>query len=132
MTTVAIQDRRSLTLSTEAVLDAIVEFDRKRGGTLASATIVGTELRDAPSPTFLVTIRARGLGSVEERRFDMTQLAAAIINYCAAVSIPLPRHGTKMIEVSSEGLTFTIDAAVEVRRLHPSSSAAGTARSIRT
>jgi hypothetical protein len=120
MAKVRIQEIRKLLLPVETVVDAILELDRSHGGALASAKLVEVRVETGTDPG-LSLVLMQGSGSdaaVVEKHFTLPAVAAAAIHYCFRARIPLPRQGTKSIEVTPEGYQLTIQTITEVLRLH--------------
>src|SRR5580698_8895340 len=120
MAKVRIQEIRKLLLPVETVVDAILELDRSHGGALASAKLLEVRVETGAEPG-LSLVLMQGSGSaaaVVEKHFTLPAVAAAAIHYCFRARIPLPRQGTKSIEVTPEGYQLTIQTITEVLRLH--------------
>jgi hypothetical protein len=115
---VPIYESRRLLLPIETALDAAIEFDRQQGGSLWQNDVTETRLVSGRDPMLVVTTQAPGQAP-ERRQFDLPTLAAAIIHYCVRARIPLPRQGRKSIEISQEGVTFSLDTTVKLDRRHP-------------
>jgi hypothetical protein len=118
MAKVSISEVRRLTLPIETAVDAVLQLDRDRGGVLSLGTLVGAQVESGDEAGLLLSVRLSGPGEVEHRKFAMPEIAAAIINYCWQSRIPLPRHGTKTLEVASDGFTFTVETSSQLPRRH--------------
>ena len=59
-----------------------------------------------------------GSAAAIQKHYTLPAVAAAAIHYCFRARIPLPRQGTKSIEVVAEGFQLTIQHTTEVLRLH--------------
>jgi hypothetical protein len=118
MATFSIQETRRLTLPIEAVVEAVLQFDRDSGGTLSHGTIVDATIESDPSPSLALTMQSRKSQSIEHRTFNLAAIAAAIIHYCRQARIPLPRGGKKTLEVVPEGLAFCIQATINMPSWH--------------
>jgi hypothetical protein len=118
MAKIQVHELRKLILPVETALDAVLELDCEQGGTLAFGAIVSAQIAPEPEPGLLVVVRRRGTDATESRKFELPIMAAAFIRYCWKCRIPLPRHGSKTIEVAPEGFVFTIEGTVEVVRRH--------------
>lgn len=120
MAKVRIQEVRKLLLPAETVVDAILELDRSHGGALANAKLIEVRVESGADPGLsLILSQGTGAGvTTLERHFTLPAIAAAAIHYCFRARIPLPRHGTKSIEVTPEGYQLTIQTVTEVLRLH--------------
>lgn len=114
---VCIFETRRLTLPLETPVDAVIEFDRLQTGTLWQQVITESRLVPGTKPVLLVASRLPG-HPPERREFDLPTLAAAIIHYCVRARIPLPRNGRKAIDITSDGVTFSIESTVNLDRRH--------------
>ncbi len=120
MAKVHIQEVRKLLLPVETVVDAILELDRSHGGVLANAKLTEVRIETGTDPGLsLVLLQGSAAAATPlEKHFTLPAIAAAAIHYCFRARIPLPRHGTKSIEVTPEGYQLTIQTGTEVLRLH--------------
>lgn len=118
MPTFPIHETRRLLLPLEAVVEAVLQFDRDSGGTLAHGTIVDATIESDPTPSLALTMQAARSRSIEHRSFNLAAIAAAIIHYCRQARIPLPRGGKKALEVVPEGLVFCIETSIDMRTWH--------------
>ncbi len=120
MAKVRIQEVRKLLFSIETVVDAVLELDRSHGGTLAIGKVmeVRVETGGTPGLTLVVMQGSGGSAAAIQKHYTLPAVAAAAIHYCFRVRIPLPRQGTKSIEVVADGFQLTINTPNEVLRLH--------------
>jgi len=118
MAKVPVHELRKLILPLETAVDAVLELDIEQGGSLSFGVIVEAQIDSEPEPGLTLAVQRRGSESVERRKFTLPVLAAAFIRYCWKCRIPLPRHGSKRIEIAPEGFVFTIEGSVEVIRRH--------------
>jgi hypothetical protein len=118
MAKLPIHETRRLVLPLETAVDAVLELDREYGGTLAHGTIVKAYVESDAAPGLMLEVRTAADLGVERRRFTLPAIAAAFINYCWKARIPIPRSGTKRIEVVPEGFAITIECHTEVVRRH--------------
>lgn len=109
---------RRLVLPLETVIDAVQQLDRDRAGALSVGTIIEAQVESEPEPGLVLWVRSPGSGAVESRKLALPMIAAAIINYCWQSRIPLPRQGTKTLEIVPEGFAFTIETTLQVPRRH--------------
>jgi hypothetical protein len=120
MAKVRIQEVRKLLLPFETAVDAILDLDRSHGGTLANAKLLEARVETGADPALCLMV-VQGVGDsaiTVEKRYTLAAVAAAAIRYCSRARIPLPRHGTKSIEVVAEGFQLSIQVQSEVPRLH--------------
>jgi len=118
MAKVSIQEVRKLLLPMETAVDAILELDRSHGGTLASGRLTEVRLETGDDPGLLLVLTPGSGKPAVEKRYTLAAIAAAAIHYCFRARIPLPRQGTKSIEIVPEGFQLTIQTQTEILRLH--------------
>lgn len=118
MAKVSIHEVRRLVLPLDTVVDAILQLDRDRAGTLSLGSILDAQVESEPEPGLMLTAQLPGAVGIERRKFAMPMIAAAIINYCWQSRIPLPRQGAKTLEIVPEGFAFTIQTQLQVPRRH--------------
>jgi hypothetical protein len=118
----AIRETRQLVLPLQTVLDAVVQYDRRSFGLLSRGEIVQAELihdLDASQRGMNIAVMLPDESVIEWRRFDINELAAAIIDYCRSKKIPLPYAGSKWLSISKEGAAFSIENTVDVNKAKP-------------
>jgi hypothetical protein len=118
MAKVPVHELRKLVLPLETAVDAVLELDSEQGGSLAFGAILEAKIESGPEAGLALVVQRRGSESTEQRKFTLAILAAAFIRYCWKCRIPLPRAGSKRIEIAPEGFVFTIEGTVEVIRRH--------------
>ena len=118
MAKVSIHEVRRLVLPIETVVDAVLLFDRERAGALAHAAVVEAKVASGDDAGLVLSVRIAGSEAIEQRKFALPALAAAIIHYCWIARIPLPRQGAKKLEVVPEGFAFTIESTLQLPRRH--------------
>lgn len=116
MSMVSIKETRHLVFDLQTVLDAVVQFDRRAHGPLSRGEVVQAEFVHGTrgSDGMDVAVRAPEDRVIEWRRYGVTELAAALINYCRAKRIPLPYAGEKALSITREGASFSIQNTVSV------------------
>ena len=118
MAKVSISEVRRLTLPIDTAVDAVLQLDRDRGGSLSHGSILEARVDSGDDAGLFLSVRQSGTGDVEQRKFTVPEIAAAIINYCWQARIPLPRHGTKTLEAIADGFTFTVETNSQLPRRH--------------
>jgi hypothetical protein len=120
MANVSIHEVRQLVFSIETVVDAVLELDRSHGGALSISELVEVHVDGGEVPGLRLQV-TRGSGASAtsvETHYTPTAIAAAVMSYCFRARIPLPRQGTKRIDMVPDGFQLTITSTVEVLRLH--------------
>jgi hypothetical protein len=118
MPKVQVHELRRLLLPVETAVDAVIELDREHGGMLSRSALLEVQVDTGAEPGLVIVFQPAGSEERVRRRFSQAAIAAAIINYCWKARIPLPRNGTKRIDVVPDGFAMTIEATVELLRKH--------------
>jgi hypothetical protein len=116
MSAVSIKETRHLVFGLPTVLDAVLQSDRRAHGPLSRGEIVQAELVHGTRGRDGMDVAVRGHDDrvIEWRHYGVTELAAALINYCRAKRIPLPYAGEKSLAITSQGASFSIQNTVNV------------------
>lgn len=117
MSRLTLQDCRRLKFTIPALLDAALTFDREHNGWMWRAS--GHSLVIDAGGGGAVTIEARrsAAAAAETVNRSPAWVAAALLQYCFKRRIPIPRNGTKTIEVLPDGLGVAM--LVEVTMVWP-------------
>lgn len=120
MSKVPIHESRKLRFPLATAVDAVLELDRSHGGQLAAGKLVEARIEGGEDPGLVLVIMEGSdeSGEAVQKHYTLPAVAAAAIHYCIRARIPLPRLGTKSIEVLSDGFQLAITLATEVPRLH--------------
>ena len=120
MANTLIHENRRLQFPLDTLVDALIELENKQGHWPAKATVVGASIDnsgDANAGVILSIHRPEG-GEVIERRYSLPMLAAAIVNYCLTVRVPIPRNSTKSIQVLADSVALVLENTVIVQSRH--------------
>ena len=116
MSSVTIKESRRLLLPLETVLEALVHFDRRSNGPLSRGDVLQADfVKDQLNGDAIeVAVRMPGGRDIEWQPFNFVAIAAAIISFCRAKRIPLPMSGVKSIELTRDGVSFSIENQVSI------------------
>jgi len=125
-----IHETRRLQFPLDTLVDALIELEDKQGHWPPKATVVGATIDnsgDKDASVVLSVHRPEG-GAVLERRYSLSMIAAAIVNYCLTVRVPMPRKSSKTIQVLADGVVLVLENTVMLQSRHEelSTLAAGT------
>jgi hypothetical protein len=115
-----IHENRRLQFPLDTLVDALIELEKKQGHWPSRATVVGASTDnsgDDNAGVILSVDRADG-GAVVERRYSLPMIAAAIVNYCLTVRVPIPRNSTKSIQVLADSVALVLENTVMVQTRH--------------
>jgi hypothetical protein len=131
-----IHENRRLQFPLDTLVDALIELENKQGHWPSKATVVGASIDnsgDGKAGVILSIHRPEG-GEVIERRYSLPMLAAAIVNYCLTVRVPIPRNSTKSIQVLPDSIALVLENTVMLQSRHEELSTlpAGSVRTVPT
>jgi hypothetical protein len=115
-----IHENRRLQFPLDTLVDALIELENKQGHWPPKATVVGASIDnsgDDKAGVVLSVHRPEG-GEVIERRYSLAMIAAAIVNYCLTVRVPIPRNSTKSIQVLADSVALVLENTVMVQTRH--------------
>jgi hypothetical protein len=115
-----IHESRRLQFPLDTLVDALIELENKQGHWPPKATVVGASIDnsgEADANVILSIHRAEG-GEVIERRYSLSKLAAAMVNYCLAMRVPIPRNSTKSIQLLRDGVALVLENTVMLQSRH--------------
>ncbi|MHB8813352.1 MAG: hypothetical protein ACYDAE_08790 [Steroidobacteraceae bacterium] len=120
MANTLIHETRRLQFPLDTLVDAIIELEDKQGHWPSKATVVGASIvnsGDEDAGVVLSIHRPEG-GEIIERRYSLSMIAAAIVNYCLTVRVPMPRNSTKTIQVLADGIVLMLENTVMLQSRH--------------
>jgi len=115
-----IHENRRLQFPLDTLVDALIELEKKQGHWPSRATVVGASTDnsgDDNAGVILSIDRADG-GEVTERRYSLAMIAAAIVNYCLTMRVPIPRKSTKSIQVLADSVALVLENTVMLQARH--------------
>ena len=115
MTNVLMHESRRLALPLETVVDALVEFDHVHKRWPEHAILEGA--RVDPSG-IVISLKHSGKDASIERLYSLAIIAAAIINYCAKMRVPIPRNASKSVAITATGVAMTLEGTLFLQRQH--------------
>ncbi|HEX5458999.1 MAG TPA: hypothetical protein VFX20_03425 [Steroidobacteraceae bacterium] len=120
MANTLIHESRRLQFPLDTLVDALIELENKQGHWPPKATVVGASIDnsgESDSNVILSIHRAEG-GDVIERRYGLSKLAAAMVNYCLTMRVPIPRNSTKSIQLLRDGVALVLENTVMLQSKH--------------
>ena len=126
MTKLQINDYRRITVPYPLVLDAALAFDREHNGWLWRAS--EHTLTILPAADCSIAIGARRSGAAETASVERSAawVAAALLQYCFKLRIPIPRQSCKGVELTSAGIDLIISTSVALLPIELSAADAQT------
>jgi hypothetical protein len=115
-----IHESRRLQFPLDTLVDALIELENKQGQWPPKATVVGASIDNSGTNEAGVVLsvhRAEG-GEVIERRYSLSKLAAAMVNYCLTMRVPIPRNSTKSIQFLDDGVALLLENTVILQTRH--------------
>lgn len=120
MANTLIHENRRLQFPLDTLVDALIELESKQGHWPAKATVVGASIDNSGGDNdgVILSIHRPEGGEVIERRYSLPMLAAAIVNYCVTVRVPIPRNSTKSIQLLADSVALVLENTVTVQSRH--------------
>lgn len=132
MANTLIHENRRLQFPLDTLVDALIELEDKQGHWPAKTTVVGASIDNSGDSEagVVLSIHRQDSDEVTERRYSLPMLAAAIVNYCLTMRVPIPRNSTKSIQVLTDGVALVLENTVMLQSRHEelSTLAAGSVR----
>jgi len=115
-----IHETRRLQFPLDTLVDALIELEDKQGHWPSKSTVVGAGIdnSDAGDACVVLSIHRQEGGEVVERRYNLSLVAAAIVNYCVTMRVPIPRNSTKSIQVLADGVALLLENTVMLNSRH--------------
>jgi hypothetical protein len=117
---ILIHETRRLQFPLDTLVDALIELEDKQGHWPATATVVGASIDNSGDgdATIVLSIHRPEGGEVSERRYSLPLVAAAIVNYCVTMRVPIPRNSSKSIQVLADGVALMLENTVILNSRH--------------
>ncbi|HEX8757884.1 MAG TPA: hypothetical protein VF745_16220 [Steroidobacteraceae bacterium] len=115
-----IHESRRLQFPLDTLVDALIELEDKQGHWPSRATVVGASI-DKPGEgdaCVVLSVHRSDSDKVSERRYALPVVAAAIVNYCVTMRVPIPRNSTKSIQVLADGVALMLENTVMLQSRH--------------
>lgn len=120
MANTLIHESRRLQFPLDTLVDALIELEEKQGHWPSKATVVGASIDNLGGGGAMVVLtvhRSEG-GEISERQYTSPMIAAAIVNYCVAMRVPIPRNSSKSIQVLEDGVALVLENTVILHTRH--------------
>lgn len=121
MANTLIHETRRLQFPLDTLVDALIELEDKQGHWPPKATVVGASIDQSTTTDndrVILSIHRPESGKVIERRYSLPMIAAAIVNYCVTLRVPMPRNSTKTLQVLSDGVALVLENTVILQSRH--------------
>lgn len=120
MANTLIHENRRLQFPLDTLVDALIELENKQGHWPSRATVVGASIDNSGDDNagVILSIHRPDGGEVIERRYSLPMIAAAIVNYCLTVRVPIPRNSTKSIQVLPDSVALVLENTVMLQSRH--------------
>jgi hypothetical protein len=117
MTRLTLQDSRRLKFTVPALLDAALTFDREHNGWLWRAADHSLVIDAGGGGAVTIQARKSGATAFETVNRSPAWVAAALLQYCFKRRIPIPRAGTKTLEVLPDGVVMLVEVTMALPAL---------------
>jgi hypothetical protein len=123
-----LEERRELTMHGQALLEALLEFDRVNNGWLWRATEHRLSINTEASPPVVVEAKRNDGDELARAEFSIGHVAATFIHMCRTLRIPMPRNSRKEVKITAEGATLILHLSAPIQRRHTHSAAVPAAK----
>jgi hypothetical protein len=114
-----IHENRRLHFPLDTLVDALIELEDKQGHWPPKATVVGAAIdRSGEEDAVVLSVHLPQSDEIVERRYTLPRVAAAIVNYCVTMRVPMPRNSTKSIQVLADGIALVLENTVMLQSRH--------------
>jgi hypothetical protein len=121
MANTLIHESRRLLLPFDTVVDALIELEIKHGRWPANAALVEVTVHDGEDDrarSVVLSVRPPNQQPVVDRTYTLPLIAAAIVNYCLTMRVPMPRSSSKTIQFLPEGIALLLENTLMLQRRH--------------
>lgn len=121
MANTLIHETRRLQFPLDTLVDALIELEEKQGHWPSQATVVGASIdqsNTADVDRVILSIHQSDSGKVIERKYSLQMIAAAIVNYCVTLRVPMPRKSSKSVQILPDGVALLLENTVILQSRH--------------
>lgn len=121
MANTLIHESRRLLLPFDTVVDALIDLEIKHGRWPTNATLADVTVHDGEDDrarSVVLSVRVPNSPAVVERTYTLPLIAAAIVNYCLTMRVPMPRSSSKTIQFLPEGIALLLENTLMLQRRH--------------
>lgn len=113
----ALSELRHVTFTKDALIMAVKLYFAATKKPLPAGVVDGCDIIAAPDTQVVISIRDEPTGHVNKIAVPAETIAAAMINYCKKVNVPLPREGKKSLLVSGDNLILVVNVQAQPTNL---------------
>jgi hypothetical protein len=115
-----IHESRRLQFPLDTLVDALIELEDKQGHWPPRTTVVGASIDNSEGngAGVVLSVHRPDGDAVTERRYSLSMIAAAIVNYCLTLRVPIPRNSTKSIQLLADGVALLLENTVMLQSRH--------------
>lgn len=99
---------RRIVFTSEELKEALTLYSRTANGPLPPGTVVGCDLKGSGGVQAVVAVSNPRTGELDRVELDAAQLGASLIKFCIEKKIPIPREGTKSIQIAGDDVALRI------------------------
>lgn len=105
---IQVKDERAIRMPLEGLLEALLALDRQKNGWMWRGTDHAISVDEVGDGSVTIEARRSSQSDPQRMRCDRAFVAAALINFCFIMRIPLPRTARKEIEITPDGAALII------------------------
>lgn len=121
MANTLIHESRRLLLPFDTVVDALIELEIKHGRWPTETALVEVTMHDGDDDSarsIVLSVRPPRQEALVQRTYTLPIIAAAIVNYCLTMRVPMPRSSTKTIQILPDGIVLQLENTLMLQRRH--------------
>ncbi len=103
------EELRKILFPKDEVQAAVVDYCLRSKIRLPDKNIEELEVRDDPKAMVVLKYAETGQEEKNDVELSRDQVAAALIRYCSAINVPLPRSARKVLQPADEGISLLMN-----------------------
>ena len=103
------EELRKILFPKDELQAAVIDYCLRSKIHLPNRIIESLEVRGDPEA--MVVLKYAGIDSGDDKEVELSrdQVAAALIRYCSAIKVPLPRSAQKVLQPGDDGISLLIN-----------------------
>ncbi len=103
------EELRKILFAKDELQAAVIDYCLRAKIRLPNRNIEILEVRGDPEAMVVLKYAGTDFGDDNEVELSRDQVAAALIRYCSAINVPLPRSARKVLQPGDDGISLLIN-----------------------